>query len=212
MELASKPCASLLYWILDHKHFLLFSFFAQSELEDTLAYVSRRFNEKVMSILLWREMMNQISEVVPNSSNNETLPVTEDRDDNSDIEREKIESLMQSCEIIDREAEKEMQEQVIAESSSFYTTRLSNKSLELEQELSSGGTPKGNIRARKKFLKEYSLPGEYQWIDLSKVPRILMLSPEIGSAYALKEMKDWIERIKVSFAKIQSNTPESVML
>jgi len=65
MEIQTKTSNSsgLIYWVLDYKHFLLFSFFTQEELEETLAHVSHRFNEKVMSVLLWRDMMGQICEV-----------------------------------------------------------------------------------------------------------------------------------------------------
>jgi len=63
---------------------------------------------------------------------------------------------------------------------------------------------------RKKFLTEFSLPGEFQWIDLARIPKILCMSPEVGSALATQEIKDWNDRIKASFDKIQTNTPESV--
>jgi hypothetical protein len=53
----------LLNWILDHHHFLLCSFFDHEELQSSLALVSRKFNQKVMSIFLWRTMMAQLSDL-----------------------------------------------------------------------------------------------------------------------------------------------------
>ena len=83
----------LLYWLLDHKHFLLFSFFTKEELEGTLSWVSHRFNEKVMSILLWRDMMSQISGI--NTEIEESETVAGDLIENSDLEQEKLNDL--SC-------------------------------------------------------------------------------------------------------------------
>ena len=64
MELVPKKqsaCPSLIHWLLDHHHFLLFSFFTSAELEDILPLVSHKFSQKVMSIALWKEMMDQLS-------------------------------------------------------------------------------------------------------------------------------------------------------
>lgn len=95
MELGRRN-GGLLHWILDHKHFLLFSFFTKRELEQSLAHVSRRFNEKTMSVLLWREMVLQIAGA--NVNEGETVA-----EENSALEDEKLEDLLQSCEIVDRD-------------------------------------------------------------------------------------------------------------
>eukprot|EP00826_Nyctotherus_ovalis_P015058 TRINITY_DN14246_c0_g14_i1.p1 TRINITY_DN14246_c0_g14~~TRINITY_DN14246_c0_g14_i1.p1 ORF type:complete len:129 (-),score=22.62 TRINITY_DN14246_c0_g14_i1:251-637(-) len=88
-------CSSaLIYWVLDHKHFLLFSFFTLDELENSLAWVSHRFNEKVMSILLWREMMDSISDNLPQRKDSVVS-------ENSDLEKEKLDDLLQSSQIIE---------------------------------------------------------------------------------------------------------------
>jgi len=96
----------LLYWLLDHKHFLLFSFFKKEELEYTLAFVSHRFNEKVVSILLWRDMMYQLAGY---SKEEETIA----EEENSQLEDEKLEDLLLSCEIVDRDYKKEVKEEVV---------------------------------------------------------------------------------------------------
>ena len=198
----------LLYWLLDHKHFLLFSFFTKEELEGTLSWVSHRFNEKVMSILLWRDMMSQISGI--NKEIEESETVAGDLIENSDLEQEKLNDLYKSCEIIDRDEEKEMQEKVYkAEQQSKFTE------IEIEEEVNNNVIQKTNFpnnkkNPRRKFLKEFSLPGEHQWMDINRLSKIMLMSSSKGKSIIVAEIEGSIERIKKSFAKIQSNTPESV--
>jgi len=94
---------SLIYWILDHRHFLLFSFFTQDELENTLVWISHRFKEKVMSIIFWRDMMNSISGNL--TLENEESVISEE--ENTELEKEKLNDLLQSCHIEDNDYKKE---------------------------------------------------------------------------------------------------------
>lgn len=92
--------SSLLYWILDNHHFLLCSFFTEDELENVLSEVSYKFNEKIMTIFLWRSMINQI---YPSEHQ-----IIEEEIDNSlqDFEDEETEDLIASSQLLSLEDNK----------------------------------------------------------------------------------------------------------
>ena len=69
--------------------------------------------------------------------------------------------------------------------------------------------PKRNL-TRNKFISEYSVPGEYQWVDVGGIQQILDADEDKATHKAREEVKVWVHHIKASFAKIQSTTPESV--
>ncbi len=245
MQTAAKRevvCPALIQWILDHHHFLLFSFFTQDELENLLPYICHKFNQKVMSILIWKEMMNQLSgnmgDMGPagrlessQAMESTTIAPSEVPEESLvNFEDEESEDLLLSSQLL--ETPVSVSKAVSASVAPIRKWSDEDRGREkanaaisaaAEEEIKEKPASRGHATerigeerkrgggfARKKFLAEFSVPGEFQWVDLAAISRIQLLLPEAVPSKSEAEVRQWNDRIAASLRKIHSTTPESV--
>ena len=102
MEVARRDNESLnllLDWILDHHHFLLCSFFTTEELEDTISLISNKFSQKVMSIMIWKQMIGELTGTVNEMQMSAQAGMVEEEELVDDIEDDETEDIGMSSQI-----------------------------------------------------------------------------------------------------------------